>query len=180
LIDKILVSGGKPKLQCTAEQRNVLGWADLAGMLINEADLAKVIEGVEQRSLTSLSKLNKELDEVFRRFDTLQWNWMLSNSMEMTGHDLTVATEAEVTEFINKWLAAVVNFYQMLLKDAQKEFSERSKIGFGYNTDANTRRDDFAEVRKTFDSNPFVMEIQAKILRAKQMAEEAISSYRRP
>jgi hypothetical protein len=48
----------------------------------------------------------------------------------------------------------------MILKDAEKEFDQASKIGFGLDGDEEVRVNDFENVRGKYDENKFVKEIR--------------------
>jgi len=48
----------------------------------------------------------------------------------------------------------------MVLKDAEKEFDQHSRIGFGLDGDEQEKLEDFENIRGTYDGNSFVTDIR--------------------
>jgi hypothetical protein len=73
---------------------------------------------------------------------------------------------------LDEWQASVVRFNNLVLKDAEKEFAQCSRVGYGIDGDATIRDQDFEAVRGTFADNKFVVEL-------KKESEEAVKKVER-
>ena len=60
----------------------------------------------------------------------------------------------------------------MILKDAGKEFDQKSQIGFGMDGDDDVAINDFTAVRGSFDDNKFVKETLADSEKITQTAQK--------
>ena len=50
----------------------------------------------------------------------------------------------------------------MILKDAEKEFDQNSRIGFGLDGNEAVQQDDFSAVRGSYEENKFVIDLRAE------------------
>ncbi|GAB1358934.1 hypothetical protein MASR1M31_07130 [Porphyromonadaceae bacterium] len=91
------------------------------------------------------------VDLVLFRHRTVLWSAIESYHNQTTPLD------------VEQWLDAVVTIDNMLYKDAMKEFSITSMIGFGVDGSEVDKMEDFESVRGAFDSNPFVAAVQQHI-----------------
>jgi hypothetical protein len=64
----------------------------------------------------------------------------------------------------------------MILKDAEKEFDELTRTGFGIDGDHGVRDADFAAVRGAFADNSFVKALNAENEDVKKKAEAILES----
>lgn len=176
LIDRLVADVSLP-LSTTLEELDLQDdWVDLAGMIMNHQHLAELTVDVENGTISDIGKLHKRLAETHALTNNYQWHWLMMKSEQLIGLDLRTANTSELKTLIEKWETGSTFFYQMLLKDAQKEFSERSKTGFGIMADKDVRSADFENVRGTFDNNPFVKELNEQMTQNKLKAKQAIES----
>ena len=57
---------------------------------------------------------------------------------------------------IHRWERSVTTLNDLLLDDAAKEYSLRSRTGFGIDSPDDAADNDFVSVRGCFDADPFV------------------------
>jgi len=139
---------------------DTFGWVDMAGMLMPEYKLMQLVNEVESGQLASLSKIDAFLDEAFDQSPQDEWQWVLSRWEELTGMSIVDINADKLSQFMQNSHSAHQRFTMMLVKDAQKEYSERSKISFGYNDDPKIRFDEFTAIRGTCDDNSFVQKLK--------------------
>jgi len=63
------------------------------------------------------------------------------------------------------------------LKDAEKEFDQISKIGFGIDGDEEICNKDFENVRGKYDENKFVLELKKESEEIASVAEKVFSTF---
>jgi hypothetical protein len=66
----------------------------------------------------------------------------------------------------------------MILKDAEKEFDQNSKIGFGIDGNEEIVNADFAAIRGSFDDNKFVKEVQQESQTVEVRVNQALTFIR--
>ncbi|MFT3737326.1 MAG: DUF4954 family protein [Breznakibacter sp.] len=171
IVDHII--SGNPLSVNVTESQLTFEWVDLAGLFVNKSQLDELLEQIRNNDVVSISKLNKALLRWHLDYKTASTDWAIAYSKQLTGMDLFVATKEEIADFIDKWALTSIRFYQMLGKDAQKEFSERSKTGYGIFNEGQVRHADFSTVRGTYESNSFVQHTLFKMTEIKETAEKA-------
>ena len=79
-----------------------------------------------------------------------------------------------VEEIIQDWKVNSEKLNNMILKDAEKEFDNNSRIGFGLDGDETVRDADFESVRGKYDANSFVTGLQQEIKENSAKAEQLL------
>jgi hypothetical protein len=152
-------------------------WVDMAGMNCPVNQLFDLMKAVETGNIQNLSGLMKLLAHIDSNYETWQWQWMVENAETLVGIDLKKAETKNLCDLLQSYKTLINRFYPMLIKDAQKEFSERTKTGFGFDDDIVSRRDDFKAVRGTYEDNSFVTAMKAELETKLQRADQAICSF---
>lgn len=158
---KLTIAEMAEKIKKTVQADNA--WCDVSGMFIPEDRLLQLVNEVESGQIATLSKVTQYLNTAFAASDDDEWQWLLSRWEDLTGIDPQNMDSNALETFIQKWQKATHRFGTMLIKDAQKEFNERSKIGFGFNDDPSIRFDEFTAIRGTCDENAFVEKIRREM-----------------
>lgn len=178
LIVNQLIANRKP-LQSTLNQtveQSIDGWIDMAGMNCPTNQLLELIKEIENGSIQNISGLTKRLAEIDQNYETCQWQWVVENSEMLIGFDLKKADKKELCDLLANYKTQITRFYQMLMKDAQKEFSERTKTGFGFDDDIISRKEDFKAVRGSYEENSFVISMKAELETKLERADRVILS----
>jgi hypothetical protein len=76
---------------------------------------------------------------------------------------------------ISDWKESSVTFNELVLEDAYKEFSEKSRIGYGIDGDETIRDQDFEAVLGKYEENKFVNELKKESETIKEKADQIIS-----
>ena len=82
---------------------------------------------------------------------------------EVFNRDLKKLAKAEFIEDVESCQKAKTKFLKLVLVDAEKEFNEVSRTGFGQDGSADDLGEDFRQVRGQYDQNKFVRQIHDNI-----------------
>jgi len=139
-------------------------WVDIAGLLMPRQRLAQLHDTIEAGNVDSADALNNALQSIHQAYDKDAWLWVLKAFQQVFGVDLTNASKDDLLNLADKFAKIKGKFYKLVLADAEKEFAELSRSGFGQ--DAASHDDallDFEQVRGRYEKNKFVNEMQAKL-----------------
>lgn len=132
-------------------------WADVSGLICSGERLQQVVADIEKGELDTFRKVHAAFDTVYSSYEADEWNWFLNTYKKMNGKELADESAENIGTFLSEWRSASLKIYNMVLTDAEKEFDDSVKIGFGI--DGN-REEDFRAVRGEFDDNSFVKSIR--------------------
>ena len=138
-------------------------WVDLAGQLMPAARLDDFCRGVEQGQLADLAACRAELDRAFAAYRQDEWVWTKQAYRKLFKVDLDQADRAQFRAVADAFGEAKRDFLKMVRRDAEKEFDEPSRIGFGLAGDDESAAADFAAVRGRLEENAFVVDVQQQI-----------------
>jgi hypothetical protein len=94
--------------------------------------------------------------------------------------DVKTVTACRLEQLIEEWRDAVVELDKMMYKDAQKEFTLKSQVGFGIDgEDDDIRLLDFENVRGEFTEHPAVKDLLEHIDKKSKMAENMKSKLQK-
>ncbi|MDR1523756.1 MAG: DUF4954 family protein [Tannerella sp.] len=153
-------------------------WIDMAGLLVPKEKAVKMIEGIENGTITSLSEINEKFHEWKDRYLKWSWNWIVSRLKTEEGIDVENISAKQLAEFVKKWKNAVVRLDSMIYEDAKKEFTLKSQTGFGIDGKDKTRISDFEHVRGEFTSHPAVTEIIEHIEKKSRSADKVMEKLK--
>ncbi|MFC1476827.1 DUF4954 family protein, partial [Fibrobacterota bacterium] len=137
-------------------------WVDLCGLLCDRARVERLIQDVDSREIDSFDKLQSALMDIYNAYEVDEWNWFLAQYKILNGCNLASEEDEKLKNFIEDWKSASLKLVNMVLNDAEKEFDETARAGFGID---GARDLDFNAVRGTYEGNNFVK-------RLKQQTEE--------
>ena len=166
------LAGVQERLSPEADRSTDPQWLDISGMLVAGDRLRKLEEEIEAGEIADVLKLQERLAECHAAYETDEWNWVSaawetrhgSKPCEMDGAALCAAAE--------DYLKARSKFLKSVRTDADKEFADLARIGFGADGSPEDRDVDFEAVRGTFETNKFVVGIDDELSAlADQVAE---------
>jgi hypothetical protein len=91
------------------------------------------------------------------------WSWCVAVLKNWKNFDVKNFTFLELEEILAEWKNSTVKFYNMILKDAEKEFDQLSRISFGPDGDDNENIADFEAIRGKYETNSFVAGLKNEI-----------------
>jgi hypothetical protein len=138
-------------------------WADLGGLLVNRERLNKVLTAVESGALQDLAALEAQLAACHAAYAEDEWAWVDRTWQARFGKSPAELDGAGLAAVADLLLENRGKSVRMVLSDAEKEFSEGSRLGFGAGLGTAERDADFEAVRGTFEKNKFVGEMKAEL-----------------
>lgn len=158
--------------QVTSVDQN---WFDLSGMFAPEQEVKKIQAAVNNGDVTEISSLTSSLTAVYENYDDFNWAWCVNLIRDRLGIDMNNPGKEELTSIIETWKESQIQFNQRVLKDAEKEFNEKSRIGYGVDVDEEAQKQDFAAVRGSFVENKFVKQLQEESKTVREKADQLIA-----
>ncbi len=148
-------------------------WADAAGLLIARGRLERIEAAIERGAIADAEQFLTAMEEAAAEYEADAWAWVRRTYEARNGRPVDSLTAEELEALAaatDKWK---VSLYKKVLADAEKEFDEVARFGYGADGPAEAAAADFEAVRGTFDGNSFVKDLRARIERA-QRAKSAV------
>ena len=101
----------------------------------------------------------------------MEWTWVCERMHSWYGKSVNELTADDIRTIVKRWIKSVTDLDAMLLEDARKEYSLKSRIGFGIDCPGDNADDDFVSVRGEFEHDPFVKMVEDHIASKKALAE---------
>ena len=140
-------------------------WVDLSGLLAPHTCVSAILDDVESGKIASCEALDARMAELQARYYDYEWTWAYDLMLRYYGLEEGKISYRDLVTILRRWRESVLKLDRMLYEDARKEFSLATKTGFGFDGGGATTEADFAGVRGTFETNPFVREVTAHMER---------------
>lgn len=135
-------------------------WVDAAGMFISKQEYDELLNLISAGEIKSIEALNDRLRILGSNYEESSWAWCANLIEKRLNISIGDITKEQLSQLLTDWKDNSVKLNNMILKDAEKEFDQTSKIGFGLDGNEDTRDKDFESVRGTFENNKFVVELK--------------------
>jgi NDP-sugar pyrophosphorylase family protein len=177
LIDKLKNSS----LKSTSDLQKILAptnpdatgkWLDVAGLLTPEKHINSLLDDIENDKLPTIEAIVEKLKELHSNYSEYKWAWACDKINNMMKKYTDLSDAEKVLKMIEGWAAASSKLTALILADAEKEFGDIPRIGFGVDGDEKTRDADFDEVRGTYEGNSLVKQLKKQQETINQTAEE--------
>jgi hypothetical protein len=146
-------------------------WLDICGLLCDSSRIEKLVRAVGIKKIDSLEKIQEELLKIKSSYQADEWNWFLAQYKTIHKADFSSEDDDVLKKFIEEWKKASIKLINLVLNDAEKEFDENTRIGFGID---GARDADFAAVRGTYQNDEFVKHLQGELASIENKYEETI------
>ena len=153
-------------------------WVDVLGLLAPKAEVEAFCDAVEAGELADLAAVEARLRAMHAAYADYEWTWAQGAWREVVGKTPAQMTPEELAAAVSDWCDAAVKLNNMVVGDAEKEFAETARIGFGIDGDEAVRDADFEAVRGTFDANKFVRQLRKESEEIKARAERLTEGLR--
>lgn len=138
-------------------------WADVSGMLVPRARLHAIEADVEAGKIASIDALQKALAAAAAAYAADEWAWVREIHKARTGKSVEDLTTADLEQMRADHSKLKASFTKKILLDAEKEFDESARMGFGIDGTEADRDADFEAVRGSFEKNSFVKKMQEEL-----------------
>lgn len=149
-------------------------WVDLSGLFVPKNEVDRILTAIIEGKL-SLKQIEQDFALMHQNYYQMVWTWAYDKIQSYWNISLDQIQLEDIVALIQKWLDAVLDIDQMLIKDAQKEFSITSMTSFGVDGGEFEKAEDFESVRGEFESNPFVLEIHQHMEEKQKLAATILS-----
>ncbi len=154
-------------------------WVDLLGLLAPKSEVEAFCDAVESGEVAGLEAAGEGLRAMHAAYADCEWAWAVQAWRETAGKAPAEMTPEELAAAVADWRDAAVKLNNMVLGDAEKEFAETARIGFGIDGDESVRDADFESVRGTYDADKFVRQLREESEAIRARAERVIEGLRR-
>ena len=138
-------------------------WVDIGGQLMPKQRLLDVTAAIESGKIADFETFNTEMERIHQAAENDEWLWVKNAYKEAFNRDLEKLAKAEFVEDVESYQKVKTKFLKLVLVDAEKEFNEISRTGFGQDGSADDLSEDFCRVRGQYDQNKFVRQIHDNI-----------------
>ena len=138
-------------------------WLDVGGQLMPRRRLEDLCRAVAAGQIDDVDQLHNALLAIRAAYEEDAWAWARHQTKESLRLDLDKITVDHVADCVSHFCTEQQKFLRLVLLDAEREYDEGSRIGFGFDGNASAADDDFAAVRGTFAANSFVKQVTAEI-----------------
>lgn len=150
-------------------------WVDVCGLFAPKSEVDAICNAISTGNITSLDELEKAWHKLHADYYDMEWTWVGETFESWYGKPVAALTSDDLRKIINQWLESVTTLNGMLLEDARKEYSLKSRTGFGIDAPAEDADDDFTSVRGQYDSDPFVEMVMAHNTAKTALAAKALA-----
>jgi hypothetical protein len=145
-------------------------WMDISGLFVPVTKIVELMTAVKSSELRSVEEITAYLKRIFDMYYKYMWVWCSDIILSMTGKKPENLDKNELINIITDWKTNAAKLNNMIVKDAEKEFDQGSRIGYGLDADEKIKNADFVAVRGNYENNKFVIalnkESQEIILKA--------------
>ena len=161
----------KQALAADAKAVDSKKWFDIGGQLLPRARFESIAGAVTSGEINSIEKLRRALQNAHDAYDEDVWLWSRNQIKDSLGVDLDNITADQARELAERYSDQQQKFLRLVLIDAEREYDDASRIGFGIDGDAAARDQDFAAVRGKIEENSFVKQLHADIAQVAKRCE---------
>jgi hypothetical protein len=148
-------------------------WVDIGGQMMPIDRLNTLCTGIESGQIADIDALSEALDDIHAAYVEDEWAWVRKAYAQVFGSEIDDASKEDLVKVADAMFAARKKFLNLVLNDASKEFSEQVMTGFGHDGESEDHvNDDFTAVRGDFDTNKFVVQMNAEIAELGERVEK--------
>ena len=131
-------------------------WVDVCGLFAPKSEVDAICDEITDGTLDSVDAIEARWKELHAQYYDMEWTWVADIMESWYGKPVEALTRDDIRTIIERWLKSVTALNDMLLDDARKEYSLKSRTGFGIDDPAMSADDDFTSVRGSYEADPFV------------------------
>lgn len=149
-------------------------WVDIGGQLMPRQRLLDLTADIESGRIADIETFSGEMEKIHQAYEKDEWFFVKSAYREVYGRELESLTADELVQVTESYKRSRTKFLNQVLADAEKEFGELSRTGFGQDGLAEDVDEDFRQVRGQYDENKFVKQMRSEI----ELAERRVSEFK--
>lgn len=137
-------------------------WVDVGGMFAPKSEIIKLINKIISNDLP-LEEINIQFRNIHENYFEYEWNWAYYTLENLRDKKIENFTIDNFISVLDKWLDSEKTLADLIYKNADKEFSQISRISFGLDGGEEEITKDFLNVRGDMDSNPDIIQLKSRI-----------------
>jgi hypothetical protein len=138
-------------------------WLDVGGQLLPRDRFERIVSEIENGEIKAVDQLQRAFMSAREAYDEDVWLWTRHQAQESLTVSFDEITVEQARDFAAQYSDQQQKLLRLVLIDAEREYDESSRIGFGMDGDIAERDQDFAAVRGRFEENSFVKQLNADI-----------------
>ena len=138
-------------------------WADVSGLLVAVGRLEAILADVAGGRIADAAAFAEAMAGAADEYDDDEWAWVRRTYAARAGKSVDDLTDADLDEMEKAWAKSQATFIKKVLADAEKEFDDVARFGYGADGDDAAKDGDFEEVRGNFDGNSFAKGMREKL-----------------
>ena len=146
-------------------------WMDMAGLFAPKSEIEKLMQRIKTQNIC-IDNINVAFETIHANYDEFSWNLTTEILSKKLGKPVQNINAKDLIDVLTAWEKAGLTFDDLILRDAKKEFSSISRVGFGLDGDELIRNADFEATRGTFDDHSFVKDVQLGMKQKSVLAED--------
>lgn len=154
-------------------------WIDVSGLICPITALDSVINDVEKLNVRYINDVIDKLNLINDKYYEYEWNWAVELIESFYKIKISEITKEEFIIIVKNWKKSVIDLDKILYKDASKEFSLNTYVGFGADGNKKEVLEDFKSVRGVFEKNPTVVEILNHSKRKELLGDKIIAQIKK-
>ena len=176
--EESLTNGALKRLLQADPSYRGMHWIDAAGMVVPIEEIRKIFRTLGSPSLSSIEDLQNRFRALGESYEETAWQWCLATLSDQQAGSVEALNSGQLISIIENWREASQHALRRILKDAAKEFSAKSRIGYGINGDQTTRELEFEAIVGRFEDNPHIKTLVEEMEAVPTRAERMISKLK--
>ena len=149
-------------------------WVDICGMFAPKTEVDRLVNDIVNGVVKDLDTINERWHQLHADYYDMEWTWVCGQMLSWFGKTVDELTADDILTIVQRWIKSVTELDAMLLEDARKEYSLKSRTGFGIDCPGDNADDDFVSVRGEFGQDPFVKMVEDHIATKSALAEATL------
>ncbi len=139
--------------------KNINEWYDISGLICSTNDML-TLENLATNNTNNLNKLNQTYESFFNNYEQKKSEHALWLMKEYFKVDLSKNFKESILDFIQKWIDNNNKILSSINFDAKKEFDNKCKIGYGIDSNDESKNIEFKIVRGDLELNEFISNLK--------------------
>ncbi len=135
-------------------------WVDLAGLLAPKERVSELMDDIERDTIRNLEQVTAGFQEACDNFGDYEWAYVIKLIEQRLGKTIENITAEDVKILLSKFESALEGLNTIRQADAEKEFGQVFRTGYGIDGGAEIRDLDFQTTRGSAEENVFVKQLK--------------------
>ncbi|MCF7942051.1 MAG: DUF4954 family protein [Spirochaetia bacterium] len=138
-------------------------WIDVSGLLVPKDEFDLLIADIESGVLDSLTAIHARLATLHDLFHTYELSWVMARICEKKHKPQNELTIGDIRDMVSHWIAAVTELDTLRARDAEKEFAQTAKVGYGLNGSHEERDHEYRVLHGIAAENDFILDLHERL-----------------